>query len=433
MMGLWIGFGLILGSASAETLNLSEVQKHSTAEDCWVVIDQKVYDVTAFIKEDAKHARALEGKCGKDVSQGWHTKSPMIQKEHSKKAQLQAKKYLVGQLDEAPVAEKPEPYHVPAIMRNFMVHLLHLQPYLGSQAEFGSEQNEEMIQEGIEELLASAKAVQQQKHLQVANYVIPMESITRQISGAYDDFKKDRKDVSRRQLLAVPAMCSHCHMQGGGYIREVFTAGPDDLKGSAMVKAEYLYATRNFDSALKQYDRALTEVAQGRSPDAAQLRDKIFYRRLSYWVRAKRDFAGGVQDLQRMSRVAGVTDAQKKRLQAWVQDLNALKTEWSPGKKEPKNDEVLAMSEKIFDAPSAELDSKLPRAFWLAGLLSDQLIHHSDASAKTAEVLYWSGRADQALAGHSVYSTARELFRDCAEKFKEHPISKKCQKALESI
>lgn len=41
----------------------SEVQKHNTAEDCWVVIDGKVYDLT----EVRRPFRSRDHKAGQDV------------------------------------------------------------------------------------------------------------------------------------------------------------------------------------------------------------------------------------------------------------------------------------------------------------------------------------------------------------------------------
>jgi L-lactate dehydrogenase (cytochrome) len=37
--------------SSEEKVSVSEVSKHSTAEDCWVVVNGKVYDLTTFAPE----------------------------------------------------------------------------------------------------------------------------------------------------------------------------------------------------------------------------------------------------------------------------------------------------------------------------------------------------------------------------------------------
>jgi cytochrome b involved in lipid metabolism len=75
-----------------------EVQKHDSPKDCWMVIDKKVYDVTQYLPDHEEHTHVLPKFCGKDASVGWHTKGPMKQKEHSKKAILKAKKYWIGDL-----------------------------------------------------------------------------------------------------------------------------------------------------------------------------------------------------------------------------------------------------------------------------------------------------------------------------------------------
>jgi tetratricopeptide (TPR) repeat protein len=321
---------------------------------------------------------------------------------------------------------KDPPYHIPAIMKNFMVHIVHLQPYLSSEAEFKKEQNEEMLHEGIDELLASAKAIKSERSLQVPNYMISTQAITGQIQLGFDLFKQDKKEQARRTLLAVPAMCIQCHMQGGGFIREVFSTHPDDLKGTALEKAEYLYATRNFDQAFKMYDQALKEIQTGRSPEAADLREKIFHRKLSYWVRIKRDFNGAEADLQKMKKLTALPNPQKVRIDAWIKAVQAMKVD---SKVEPKIESLLQKSESVFGSGGQIQDAQLPRAFWLAGLLSDHLIHQPKA-ANTAQVLYWSAKADRALAGNSVFTTAQLLFKECAEKFANEPIAARCKAEL---
>lgn len=57
-----------LEAVQAVSYALEEVQKHATAEDCWLVIDGKVYNVTAVIGQHPGGEAILNG-CGKDATQ----------------------------------------------------------------------------------------------------------------------------------------------------------------------------------------------------------------------------------------------------------------------------------------------------------------------------------------------------------------------------
>jgi cytochrome b involved in lipid metabolism len=53
---------------------LDEVIQHNTAEDCWMVIDGKVYDVTRIIASHPEDKALLEN-CGKDATELYETRS----------------------------------------------------------------------------------------------------------------------------------------------------------------------------------------------------------------------------------------------------------------------------------------------------------------------------------------------------------------------
>lgn len=55
-------------SPSGSTYTLSEVATHSSASDCWAVINGGIYNLTSWIPRHPGGERAIEGLCGKDGS-----------------------------------------------------------------------------------------------------------------------------------------------------------------------------------------------------------------------------------------------------------------------------------------------------------------------------------------------------------------------------
>jgi cytochrome b involved in lipid metabolism len=78
---------------------LDEVARHATANDCWLAIHNKVYDVTTFTPRHPGRDVILEG-CGKDVTTLFETRPMGSGTPHSNKANGMLETYEIGTLAE---------------------------------------------------------------------------------------------------------------------------------------------------------------------------------------------------------------------------------------------------------------------------------------------------------------------------------------------
>ncbi len=78
--------------------SLAEVAEHATATDCWLVIEDQVYDVTAFI-ESQQHpgGEAILQGCGTDATAIFNQR-PKDGEPHSSTARSFLPQYLIGTL-----------------------------------------------------------------------------------------------------------------------------------------------------------------------------------------------------------------------------------------------------------------------------------------------------------------------------------------------
>lgn len=85
----------VLGESSTQLAKytLDQIAQHNTKNDCWMVIDQNVYDVTSFVSQHPGGPRILQG-CGQDATQLFTSQ----RKHNNSNTQQLLQKFIIGQL-----------------------------------------------------------------------------------------------------------------------------------------------------------------------------------------------------------------------------------------------------------------------------------------------------------------------------------------------
>jgi cytochrome b involved in lipid metabolism len=83
---------------------VAEISAHNTSSDLWIVIDQKVFDVTQFQEEHPGGAEAFRKYAGSDASTGF---LKIVDHEDNEDVQTALKKYQIGFVKKnTPIAKK---------------------------------------------------------------------------------------------------------------------------------------------------------------------------------------------------------------------------------------------------------------------------------------------------------------------------------------
>jgi len=77
-------------------VGIEEIAKHNSPSDCWLIIDNKVYDVSNFLNLHPGNPETIIPYCGKEATNAFMTKDKANPKPHSKKAQDLLEEYYIG-------------------------------------------------------------------------------------------------------------------------------------------------------------------------------------------------------------------------------------------------------------------------------------------------------------------------------------------------
>lgn len=81
---------------SEKTYTLAEVAEHDTKDDCWMVIENKVYDFTAYLLKHPAGPGTMIPWCGLEATEAMRNKGYGV--DHSDFAWRQMEKYFIGTL-----------------------------------------------------------------------------------------------------------------------------------------------------------------------------------------------------------------------------------------------------------------------------------------------------------------------------------------------
>ncbi|XP_022961879.1 cytochrome b5 [Cucurbita moschata] len=87
--------------------SIEEVSQHSSNDDCWIIIDGKVYDLTSYLDEHPGGDDVIVAATGRDATDDFEDAG------HSKDARELMEKFYIGELDPSssaiPELEAKEP------------------------------------------------------------------------------------------------------------------------------------------------------------------------------------------------------------------------------------------------------------------------------------------------------------------------------------
>ncbi|MEO8863356.1 MAG: cytochrome b5-like heme/steroid binding domain-containing protein [Candidatus Saccharimonadales bacterium] len=85
-------------TSGTDTFTTAEVAIHSTSSDCWLIINNKVYDVSKFLGDHPGGAYTIIPYCGKEATNAFDTQDRGRRGGHSDQATQMLADYLIGSI-----------------------------------------------------------------------------------------------------------------------------------------------------------------------------------------------------------------------------------------------------------------------------------------------------------------------------------------------
>lgn len=84
--------------ATTKTYTTNDVAKHNSPNDCWLIINNNIYDVTTFLGQHPGGASTITPYCGREATQAFDTKDRGSGNGHSSSANSMLVDYLIGSI-----------------------------------------------------------------------------------------------------------------------------------------------------------------------------------------------------------------------------------------------------------------------------------------------------------------------------------------------
>jgi len=328
---------------------------------------------------------------------------------------------------ESPAEAKPSTEAVPSVMYQLLGHIIKLQPYMVSEGAFGFRRNEKFILSHLKSLVQISEHLHQSERLKTPGFSVSGRILQEHLKFTLKSFRMGKKRYARRLLNAALDGCSSCHTQVSrrGAPRWVFQL--DQLKGSDLEKAHFLFATRQYDAADGLYSKALAREKR------SKVKETILKRKLAINVRIRGNLKMATQALQEAFRSRGMRRDLKLKIKAWLSQIKELENlpEMDPKKASAQNVQdfaarALGPMDKLRDY---DADS-FAKYLFISGVIFEFLNSHGQNST-TPALLYWLAVCEHGLSKQYYYSLQEVYLEQCIRLYPGHPVAKNCYYELE--
>lgn len=257
-------------------------------------------------------------------------------------------------------------------------------------------------------------------------YQLSYEFVSEYLKVVRSVLESQHIDYARSHLYALGEICTTCHLQDTT-LRTLYAGDARDRFDNDYAYAEFNYMTRNYDEAIKYYEKHLASTARKTEIEIIQPLQRI----ITIYTQLNNKPAAGIAKLKKYLALKDHTIDTKVQLEGWIRGLSQLNADGLISDKPVTFDTLKHYVSKYLGDPdkltieiSSNASQEVQRV-WLRG----QLYHYLNGTPHSEEIpviLYWLSVTDRSIAYNFFFSMTDLYLRQCVLKYSKHPYAHRC-------
>lgn len=324
--------------------------------------------------------------------------------------------------------EKP-----PSVMYEFLARVLELQPYMVSSSRWADPAHQKEIQEDLNALAEKSKSLTEVHRLEVASFRPTASILIEDLGLTARAYAQGDKEFARRMMNTSLEACASCHAQVGNKSAASWNFEESSLRGSALERAEFLMATRQYEDAEATYRGLAEGTTTPEDPSEVGIAAERLFQ-IDLEIRS--DLKAAESALKAIQENTRLPEDLKSKAKLWDQQLKNIQSKPTINPTEASSDEMLAYIKiflKSLDAPTKSDDDLYIPSFYLSGLTYKFLQSHKEEPSH-APILYALGSLELRQHRETGLANLGSLyFRECVYRYAQSPWAKQCFATYQDI
>ncbi len=312
-----------------------------------------------------------------------------------------------------------------------------LLPLVASPRAFNDPKNEADIEKSTKTLASMAHSVSMTEAKPSGDPSLDFVSgkFSSDMNEAVKQLEMGNRKFARFLIRNATSYCIACHTRNDQGRQNLNLSLNTDLSGmSALDRAEYHMAVRDFDAAIKDFDQVINSAdAQIESPQGLE---NAAEKTLAVAVRVKRDPELALKTVQKIMEGKWAPVYLKLNALSWKTALQ----EWArEPKKEVKDPKVLLARAKSLLSKGWKFSASSPQSraglvyFLRASTNLHDALSVTEKNPAYGEALYYAGLSAESLREMNLWTLHEAYYEACIRKQPYTALAKKCYLRLEAL